>query len=117
MESLRTFSDEALFLVGRPRRCYDPVQGTTMREKQAQLPLTSAVEAMILEELLEQDGVPHFIRSFQDRAYGALWQFKEGWGFVEIPVQYASGVEALLSLMRRSREDIARSFDDEEEVR
>jgi hypothetical protein len=84
-----------------------------MRESQAQLPLTSAVEAMILDELLDQDGVPHFIRSFQDRAYGALWQFKEGWGFVEIPLQYASGVQALLLLMRRSRADITMSLDEE----
>jgi hypothetical protein len=84
-----------------------------MRETQAQLPLTSAVEAMILEELLDQDGVPHFIRSYQDRAYGALWQFKEGWGFVEIPAQYASGVGALLSLLRRSRADIAMSLEAE----
>jgi hypothetical protein len=82
-------------------------------EKQVQLPLTSMVEAMLLDELLEQDGVPHYIRSFDDRAYGALWQFKQGWGLVEIPARYASGVEALLLLIRRSRDDIAMSMEDE----
>jgi len=66
--------------------------------------LRNSVEASILGEILEEDGVPHLIHSNQDRAYGGLWQFQQGWGFVEIPARYASGVEALIELIRSNGE-------------
>jgi hypothetical protein len=85
-----------------------------MADERVRLPLVNLVEASILGDILNQDGVPHFIRSYQDRAYGALWQFQQGWGFVEMPPRFAGGVEAVLSLIRRSSEDIARSFEEDE---
>ncbi len=84
-----------------------------MAEKRIRLPLVNVVEASILGDILSQDGVPHFIGSYQDRAYGGLWQFQQGWGFVEMPNRFASGVEAVLLLIRRSSEDIAMSLEDD----
>ncbi len=71
------------------------------------LSLRNSVEASILGEILVEDGVPHLIHSNQDRAYGGLWQFQQGWGFVETPARYASGVEALLVVIRRNGEEAA----------
>ena len=86
-----------------------------MAEERVRLPLVNLIEASILGDILDQDGVPHFIRSYQDRAYGGLWQFQQGWGFVEMPDRFASGVEAVLSLIRRSSEDVAMSLADEQD--
>jgi hypothetical protein len=85
-----------------------------MAEERIRLPLVNLVEASILDDILKQDGVPHFIRSYQDRAYGGLWQFQQGWGCVEMPDRFASGVVAVLLLIRRSSEDIAMSLADEQ---
>jgi hypothetical protein len=76
---------------------------TFMDDERTRLALENQVEASLLDLLLVQDGVPHFVRSFQDRAYGRLWQFQQGWGYVETPIRYASGVQALLDLIRSNR--------------
>lgn len=66
------------------------------------LALNNQVEASLLDALLQQDGVPHLVHSFHDRAYDTLWQFQLGWGYVETPARYASGVHALLELLRHN---------------
>jgi len=74
-----------------------------MNEEKARLALENQVEASLLDLMLQEDGVPHFVRSFNDRAYDGLWQFQGGWGYVETPVRYASGVQVLLELLRHNR--------------
>ena len=65
--------------------------------------LRNQSEASLLHGILEQDGVPHMIRSFHDRAYDGLWQFQEGWGYVETEARFASGVRVLLEVLRKNR--------------
>jgi len=73
-----------------------------MGDEKKRLALQNQVEASLLDALLQQDGVPHFVHSFHDRAYDTLWQFQFGWGYVETPARYAGGVEALLELIRHN---------------
>ena len=87
-----------------------------MAAPEIRLHLRNPVEAALLAEILEQDGVPHVIHSNQDTAYGGLWQFQQGWGFVETPAQYASGVQVLLQVLRRSGEDGAASLDEDDDT-
>jgi hypothetical protein len=68
-----------------------------------QILLRNEVEAALVETILRQDGVPHFIRSYHDRAYDGIWQFQMGWGQVETPVEYMGGIRALLSLLRSNK--------------
>ena len=84
-------------------RLYLSIQVDYMDEERARLTLDNQVEASLLDMLLLQDGVPHLLRSFQDRAYGRLWQFQNGWGYVETPARYASGVRVLLDLIRSNK--------------
>jgi hypothetical protein len=77
--------------------------GAEMDEEPTRLSLSNQIEASLLDAMLQQDGVPHFVRSYQDRAYGRLWQFQSGWGYVETPTRYASGVRALLELLRHNK--------------
>ncbi len=74
-----------------------------MREENARLLLHNESEASLLHGILEEDGVPHLIRSYHDRAYDGLWQMQEGWGYVETSVRFASGVKALLEVLRKNR--------------
>ena len=87
-----------------------------MAAPEIRLTLRNPVEASLLAQILEQDGVPYIIHSNQDTAYGGLWQFQQGWGFVETPAQYASGVQVLLQVIRRSGEDGAASLESEEDT-
>jgi hypothetical protein len=46
------------------------------------------IEAMLLDEILSDKGVPHMIRSYHDSAYNGLWQTKSAWGHIEAPEEY-----------------------------
>jgi hypothetical protein len=74
-----------------------------MDGEKARLALENQVEASLLDHFLVQDGVPHLVRSYHDTAYGRLWQFQQGWGYVETPLRFASGVRVLLDLIRGNR--------------
>jgi hypothetical protein len=82
-----------------------------MEGMKARLALDNQVEASLLDLMLVQDGVPHLVRSFQDRAYGRLWQFQQGWGYVETPARFAGGVRVLLDLIRSNRYTAAEEQD------
>ena len=74
-----------------------------MKNESTRLLLHNESEASLLHGILEEDGVPHLIRSYHDRAYDGLWQMQEGWGYVETSARFAGGVRALLELLRKNR--------------
>jgi hypothetical protein len=74
-----------------------------MRDASQRLLLHNEAEASLLHGILEEDGVPHIIRSYNDRAYDGLWQMKEGWGYVETSARFAGGVRSLLEVLRKNR--------------
>ncbi len=74
-----------------------------MRDASERLLLQNEAEASLLHGILEEDGVPHIIRSYHDRAYDGLWQMQEGWGYVETSVRFAGGVRTLLEVLRKNR--------------
>lgn len=47
------------------------------------LMLNSEIEALRIQEILEQDGVSFMIRSFHDSVYDGLFQNQYGWGVLE----------------------------------
>lgn len=44
------------------------------------LTLRSEAEARLLSGLLEQAGIPHYLKSFHDSAYDGMWQTETCWG-------------------------------------
>ncbi|UZQ81926.1 DUF2007 domain-containing protein [Thermoanaerobacter sp. RKWS2] len=44
------------------------------------LVLENEIEAKLLEGILKEKGIPHFIRSYHDTAYDGLFQTVTGWG-------------------------------------
>ena len=47
------------------------------------LSISSEIEAFRIKEILEDNKVPHLIRSFHDSAYDGIFQNQYGWGVLE----------------------------------
>ena len=42
--------------------------------------LENIIEAQLIDSILNEQNIPHMIRSFYDTAYDGLFQFQMGWG-------------------------------------
>ncbi len=61
--------------------------------------LNNDLEAKIVEDLLEDRGIPHRIRSYHDSAYDGLYQAQKGWGVVEAPEEYEDEIKDLCNAL------------------
>ncbi len=50
--------------------------------------LKNAIEASLLEEILNEKDVPYIIRSYHDLAYDGLWQTPTAWGQLDAPEEF-----------------------------
>lgn len=66
--------------------------------------LDNESEADVMNALLEEDKIPHTIVSHFSSAYDGLFQMSEGWGHVEIPVEYREKAEELMRNYKESLE-------------
>ena len=64
--------------------------------------LENNVEANLLETVLKEENIPHYIRSYSDLAYDGIYQFQLGWGCVEAPKEYRDRIRTLLEELRSS---------------
>ena len=64
------------------------------------LVLNNEVEAQLLDAVLEEQEIPHLMRTYHDRAYDGLWQQQQGWGHVEAPEEFK---ERILSIYQDLR--------------
>ncbi len=62
--------------------------------------LRNEVEASLVDAILREDGIPHVVHSYRDRAYSGIWQYQYGWGRIDAPPPYRSGIRALLAVLR-----------------
>jgi hypothetical protein len=70
-------------------------------DDQTPIMLRNEVEASLVDAILREDGIPHVVRSYRDRAYSGIWQYQYGWGRVDAPPEYRSGIRALLAVLRK----------------
>jgi hypothetical protein len=47
------------------------------------LTLRNEIEASLLDEILNERGIPHILRSLHDSAYDGMWQSESCWGFLD----------------------------------
>jgi hypothetical protein len=47
------------------------------------LTLKNEIEASLLDEILNERGIPHILRSLHDSAYDGMWQSQTCWGFLD----------------------------------
>ena len=83
-----------------PPMVYTRVERNAVEEDRTPILLRNEVEATLVDAILKEDGVPHLVLSYRDRAYSGIWQHQYGWGHIEAPLQYRSGIRALLAVMR-----------------
>jgi len=76
-----------------------------MKKKRDTIELANGVEANILESLLKEEEIPHFIRSYGDPAYNGIFQLQKGWGAVEAPGEYRERVKEILKGLREGGEE------------
>jgi hypothetical protein len=63
------------------------------------LAFENEIEAMLLDEILNEKDIPHIIRTYRDSAYDGLWQTKSSWGHVEAPEEYREEILNIYSGM------------------
>lgn len=64
--------------------------------------LDNTFEADMLTAMLDENQIPHLIRTYEDEAYGTLFQTTRGWGAVLAPEKHREEILQLLAELRRS---------------
>ena len=62
--------------------------------------LENEIEAQVVGSILEQQQIPHRVRSFYDTAYDGLFQVQKGWGELTAPEQYRQEVLDIVNSIR-----------------
>ncbi len=65
--------------------------------------LNNEIEARLLSSLLDEEGIPHFLRSYHDSAYDGIFQAQLGWGHVEADPRHHDRIVELLDDMREQQ--------------
>ncbi len=61
--------------------------------------LGNEFEAMLLDEILNEKGIPHILKSYHDSAYDGLWQTQSSWGHLEAPEEYRNEILEIFKTM------------------
>jgi hypothetical protein len=69
--------------------------------------LDNMVEAQILDSMLNEQEIPHVMRTYHDSAYDGLFQVSMGWGHVEAPEGHRAEILAILEDLRTRSEENA----------
>lgn len=62
--------------------------------------LENSIEAQLVDSILNEQNIPHRLRSFYDTAYDGLFQVQKGWGELYAP---AALKEEILEILRNVR--------------
>ncbi|MFO7839157.1 MAG: hypothetical protein R6X08_06640 [Desulfosalsimonadaceae bacterium] len=66
--------------------------------------IENAIEGQLLGSILQEQEIPHRIRSFHDTAYDGMYQFQKGWGAVFAPEPYSASILDILEKIRSDAE-------------
>ncbi|GAB6117834.1 hypothetical protein JCM16816_14310 [Thermoanaerobacter brockii subsp. lactiethylicus] len=70
------------------------------------LVLENEIEAKLIEGILKEKGIPHFIRSYHDTACDGLFQMVTGWGEILAPSSYKEEIEEIVEEIRKNEDEI-----------
>ncbi|MFW5684733.1 MAG: hypothetical protein ACOC1I_07765 [Spirochaetota bacterium] len=65
--------------------------------------LENEIEARLLSSLLEEEEIPHFLRSYHDSAYDGIFQAQQGWGHVEADPRHHERISEIVRDLRDQR--------------
>ncbi len=70
--------------------------------------LDNIIEAQLVKSILNEQNIPHLIRSFHDTAYDGLFQVQMGWGKLCAPLSYKQEITEILNDVRSYNHDISK---------
>jgi hypothetical protein len=59
------------------------------------IPIDKAIEADFLKSVLQERNIPHVFISYHDTAFNGVYQLQNGWGHVEVPIEFLAEVKSL----------------------
>jgi hypothetical protein len=62
--------------------------------------LRNESEAGLLDALLDDEGIPHYLKRYQGPAFDGLMTYRDSWGHVDAPAEHRDRIRALLAEMR-----------------
>ena len=68
--------------------------------------LDNIIEAQLIDSILNEQSIPHRIRSFHDTAYDGLFQVQMGWGELRAPASHQQEIIEILNDVRSQDHDI-----------
>jgi outer membrane protein assembly factor BamE (lipoprotein component of BamABCDE complex) len=63
------------------------------------LTLENEMEAQRLSSILDQEGIPHVVRSYHDSVYDGIFQTVRGWGHLEAPEEHREKIRSIYDQM------------------
>ena len=67
------------------------------------LTLENEVEARMLSALLDENGIPHILKSYHDSALDGVFQLQKGWGHIEALPEYRDKILNLYHEMLKKK--------------
>ena len=67
--------------------------------------LENEMEAQRLTGILEEEQIPHVVRSYHDSVYNGIFQAQRGWGHLEAPEEYSEKILSLYEQMKEERDE------------
>ena len=65
--------------------------------------LETIIEAQLVTSILEEQLIPHRVRSYHDTAYDGLFQMQKGWGEIWAPAERCQEILTILGAVRSDR--------------
>jgi len=63
--------------------------------------MENEIEAQLLDSILNEQDIPHLIRSYHDAAYDGIFIPQKGWGSVYAPESQRETIREIISNIRR----------------
>jgi hypothetical protein len=76
--------------------------------------LESPFEAQVVASVLEEEEIPHLVRSYHDTAYDGLFQMQKGWGEIRARKADRERVLEILDLVRSGNHGITDEYETDE---
>jgi hypothetical protein len=65
--------------------------------------LENTIEAQLIDSIMNEQNIPHRIRSFYDTAYDGLFQVQKGWGEVFAPSVFKEEILEIIKIVRSKK--------------
>ena len=59
--------------------------------------LDNEIQAQLLSSILDDENIPHMLRSYHDSAYDGLFQTERGWGHIEAAAEHTARIQEIIA--------------------